>query len=465
MRIAVIGAGLAGLSAAWRLAVSHRVTVFERQAGPGFTASNVSVPWRGRELRVDVPLRVFYPGYYPTLGRLYRELGVASEPVDYAAAIGDASGRLVFRHRNLRLGGWSWPVLAPSDWLLGSPARAIVAGALRLHREGRQALESAETEALTIGEFVERGRYPRAFVDGFLLPAIATICTCTLTQARGFPARVILDYLRRGLASQSVRRARLGADDVQQRLLARLDDVRCAVRIAGVRREGRAVVVQVDGSPPERFDQVVFATQANQARRLLADARADEAAVLDAIRYTPVEVVTHRDERLMPARPRDWSPVHLMLSPGHDVPEATIWINAVQAALRGAPPVLQTVHPLRAPREELVLGRARFERPIVDAASQRAVESLERLHAEPGRTVWFCGSYAQPGIPLLESAVRSAEVVVDAIGRGSMGPAPSATEGSDFRRAGARSPSGASAATQAQAEGFAAEGFVAEKSA
>jgi predicted NAD/FAD-binding protein len=204
----------------------------------------------------------------------------------------------------------------------------------------------------------------------------------------------------------------------------------------------------------------VFATQANQARRLLADASTAEARVLDAIRYTPVEVVTHRDARLMPARPRDWSPVHLMVDPGRDVPEATIWINAVQRALRGAPPVLQTVHPLRAPREELVLGRAQFERPVVDAGSQRALEALERLHAEAGRTVWFCGSYAQPGIPLLESAVRSAEVVVAALERESLGPGALTSIGSEALRAGARSPA---AARDAPAP--AAAGLVAEKSA
>jgi predicted NAD/FAD-binding protein len=73
------------------------------------------------------------------------------------------------------------------------------------------------------------------------------------------------------------------------------------------------------------------------------------------------------------------------------------------------------VHPLRTPRDELVLGRARFERPVVDAASQRALQGLLALHAEPSRRTWLCGSYAQPGIPLLESAVASAYAVAAAI--------------------------------------------------
>ena len=105
-------------------------------------------------------------------------------------------------------------------------------------------------------------------------------------------------------------------------------------------------------------------------------------------------------------------------SAAHDVAESTIWVNAVQPVLRGAPDVFQTVHPLRLPREGTVLGRAQFERPVVDAASQQALAGLARLLDEPGRRLWFCGSYAQAGIPLLESAARSAHEVARRLGAG-----------------------------------------------
>ena len=430
MTIAVIGAGLAGLSAAWRLVrLGHRVTLFERQAAPGFTAANVRVPWRGEEHRVDVPLRVFYPGYYPTLDRLYRELDVPSEPVDYAASIASGDGRLRFRYRNLRLRDRAWGMLAPQDLALGPTAWRVVRGLLHMNRDAARADVAAEAGSTSTGEWARRRGYPADFVEWFLLPAIATICTCTTSQAREFPAAVILDYAARGLASQSVRRALHGADDVQRRLVESIDDLRCGSRIASVRRlvgrggerggvgEGvsEGVEIRFEDAPAQRFDHVLFATPAPQARRLLVDARADEARILEAFRYTPVEVVTHRDASLMPPRRSDWSPVNLRVTRDEDAPEATIWINAVQRALRGAPPVLQTVHPHRAPREELVLGRARFERPVVDAASGAALDALAGLWAEPGRRVWFCGSYAQPGIPLLESAARSAEVAVAAM--------------------------------------------------
>ena len=78
--------------------------------------------------------------------------------------------------------------------------------------------------------------------------------------------------------------------------------------------------------------------------------------------------------------------------PDHDRPESTIWVNTVQPALRRARPVFQTVHPQRQPREDMVLSRAHFERPLVDASSQRALAALQGLQAQPGRRVWLCGS-------------------------------------------------------------------------
>ena len=423
MKIAVVGAGLAGLSAAWMLGRRHQVTLFERHARPGFTAASVSAPGpvAGHSARVDVPLRVFYAGYYPTLTRLYRALAVPSEPVSYASSFAGADGRLFFRYRNLRRGDRSWGVLAPQDLLLGPRAWRILGGLLRFHREARPALARRQLAGISIGELVHTQGYPAEFVEGFLLPAIATVCTCSFEQARHFPAEVIVDYLARGVARESVRRALHGADDVEQRLLSGIADLRCHARIAHIRRAqgdhgAMGTIVQMDDGSEQAFDHLVLATQANQARQLLADASPAEAQVLDSFHYTPVDVVTHTDAALMPTRRRDWSPVNLRVTADRDVPESTIWINAVQPALRGAADVFQTVHPHRSPRAGTLIGQTRFERPVVTATSQTALAQLDRLHAEPQRRLWFCGAYAQAGIPLLESAVRSAHEVAARLG-------------------------------------------------
>ena len=407
MDIAVIGGGIAGLVAAWRLSrQGHAVTLFERQAAPGFTASAVAVDGAGP--RVDVPLRVFYPGYYPTLTRLYAELGIATQPVDYATTFTGADGVPYFRWRNLRLRGWSWPYVLPSD-MSGTRARQIVAGALRFRRRAAAALAAGALDAQTsIGEFTAAEGIAPAFVDGLLLPAVATIGTCTTADARAYPAAVVAGYAGAGLSRQSVHRAREGADAVAARLLAGITRVVCHAGLTGVMRPPEGGVRLRLGGGVEAFEHVVFATGAHHALALLDDATPAERAALAAFRYRPLEVVMHRDESLMPARRAHWSPVNAVVEPHFERPQSTIWINRVQPALRQAAPLFQTVMPERQPRDETVLGRARFERPLVDAHSKSAIAALQRLHAEPGRRCWWCGSYAMPGVPLLESAVRSA---------------------------------------------------------
>lgn len=425
MKIAVLGAGLGGLAVAWLLAKRHQVVLFERQPRPGFTSQSVSLPGLGGVQRVDVPLRVFYPGYYPTLTRLYEALGVASEPVSYAASFADDRG-LFFRYRNLRWGNRSYGVWAPQDALLGRRAWRIGRGLLRLNRRARSAAPGLDD--MSVADWAAQQRLPADFIDGFLLPAICTIGTCTREQARAYPAAVVIDYVLRGLTRESVRRARGGADDVQARLLDGIPTLRCNARIARIthlRADASGVQLQHDDGAVETFDHVVLATQANQALRLLAAPSGAEIEALAAFRYTPVQVLTHTDATLMPPRRRDWSPVNLYVPPGGEAAESTIWVNAVQPPLRDAADVFQTVHPLREPRPESLLARARFERPLVDAGSSRAWQRVADLHREPARRIWFCGAYAAVGIPLLESAVRSAHDVAVQLGAPSLLPVAS----------------------------------------
>jgi predicted NAD/FAD-binding protein len=410
----VVGGGLSGLSAAWLLGRGHDVTLYERQARPGFTAASVTAP--GSSERIDVPLRVFYPGYYPTLTRLYQALGVASEPVSYAASFSGADGRLYFRYRNLRWHDQSLGWLAPQDLLRGPAARQILRGLLRFQRQAVRALQRGALTGHTVGTLVQG--YPPAFVDGFLLPAICTVCTCTADAARDFPAEVIVDYLARGLLRQSVRRALAGADDVEQRLRQGIPALHCAAPVRAVQQQAQGVALHLADGTQALFDHVVIATQANQARALLTDEQGAEAPVLVAFRYQPVTVLTHTDAALMPSRRCDWSPVNLRVLPGGAAPESTIWVNAVQPALRGVADVFQTVHPQRRPRAGTLIGEAGFERPVVDNSSRAALQQLQALHAQPGRRLWFCGSYAQAGIPLLESAVRSAHDVAQRFDQG-----------------------------------------------
>jgi predicted NAD/FAD-binding protein len=406
VKIAVVGSGIAGLASAWALGARHEVHVLEAHRAPGMHAHALEVGAATRAV-VDVPLRVFYPAYYPTLMALYAAAGLGTRAVDASGSYARLDApRAYFRYRNLRLAGHSLPWVPPR--VLGSPAgRRILRDYLRFTREARRWRDAGAFPATTLGAHLDAAGYSDEFVDGLLLPSFAAIATCSHRHVREYPLEVVARYFTGGFLFASVRRAEGGATAVARMLLGRAASVRLGVGVEAVRAAATGTEVVVDGVA-ERFDHVVLATQANQAASLVADALPADAALLLRFRYEPVRVVMHSDPRLMPSDHADWAPVNLLTDPGADRPMATIWVNAVAPELAREAPVFQTVHPLREPAAGTVLSEARFERPLVDAGSADAWRQLAAGQDDRGRRVWFCGSYAAAGVPLLESAAASA---------------------------------------------------------
>jgi uncharacterized protein len=411
MEIAVVGGGIAGLSAAWRLSGRHRVTLLEKHAVAGMDAHSLDLEHDGGTWRIDVPLRVIYEGYYPTLISLYRELGVELERTNYAGSFGDLDGEVYYRYSNLMVRDRSVPLPALP---LGSRALRINRDLLRFFQMAPAALRTLGNSEEPLGSWLDRVGLGRDFVEGFLIPTFATVCTCSSAAVRAYPARTILEYLTRGLTFGGVRRVVMGTREVVKRLTEPLAEVRCGVEVGGIRPVAGGVEITWRGGA-QRFDHVVIATQANQAAPMLDPAFRREREALERFAYEDSSVAVHTDPRLAPRDRRRWAPVNLVVSPDHDKPMATIWMNRVQPALRGLSPVFQTWNPILEPRPETICTQARFQRPVVNAASLVGAREVERLHLQAGRRLWFCGSYLGPGIPLLESATATAARVAEAI--------------------------------------------------
>jgi predicted NAD/FAD-binding protein len=410
-RIAVIGSGMAGLAASWSMGERNTVTLFERQPRLGIGAHSVQAPGGV----VDVPLRVIYPGYYPALFALLAQTGVLVEPLDASLGFSDLGGASYFRYSNLRALGKSVPWVTPATWLRGA-SRHILFDLARFLWEAPKALAAGQLEDRTIGDYLDLQKYSGEFSDRFLIPAFAGINTVSYQEVRDYPADVIAQYFNRDFIVSSVYRAVGGAQAIAKALAARVADLRLDARIRSVHRHAEHVVITMEDGNIETFDAIVFATQANQVMAMLGDASPEERAVMQAVRYGNVRVVMHHDACLMPTTRKDWGPVNYLLSPYHDRPMVSIWVNRLLPTYQDQRPLLQTLNPVLEPKAELVLQDCFLQRPIIDLATQANVQQLDALHAQPGRRVFFCGAYAVQGIPLLESAVTSAQGVAQALG-------------------------------------------------
>ncbi len=409
--IAIIGSGIAGLAAAWYLGARHRVTLYEKQPAIGMAAHGLE--WGGA--RVDMPLRVLYRGYYPTLTALYADADIETVAADYSGSFSDVEGRCHFRYRNWQ--PWqrlSLPMLQGGQ-PLGARSRAIVRDLLRFYAGAGAAAKALRDSDVTLEEWLKNNKYSSEFIEDFILPVFAAIGTCTTQSVRRYPARVIVDYLHGGVLMQGVSRTRLGADHVAARLSSRCADIRLSAAITALEARADGLRISSAHGPDEDFEHVVVATQGNQARALTAAVDPQAGDVLQRFRYEDSRVIVHTDPALMPRRQRDWSPVNFFHRRDLPRPMASIWLNAVLPVDGDAPDAFQTWNPLREPAAAHTLAEAGFQRPVVDSDSEGALAALDQLHAQPRRRVWYCGSYAQAGVPLLESAARSALRVAEHI--------------------------------------------------
>lgn len=415
VRIAVVGTGIAGLSAAWALRRSgHEVVVLERKPRLGMDAHAVSPDPSDSALAVDVPLRAFTPDLWRNLVSLCSQVGVQTREIDLAASLSELGGDTYLRYENVALGRYLLPLrLRPRH--LTPHALELVYGIARLKLGSARELERGTLGGLTLREYLEAGGYSRRFAEDLLFPMLGTVCTCSNESLARYPAALVLQAVQGILGARPLRRFIGGTREVVRRLAADVPS-RCGVELHAVRATPTGARVRHADGAEEHFDHVVVATQANHALLLLGEEAREEKEVLGEFRYESAAVSVHTDARLMPRRREDWSPINFFVPKDRSASMSTVWVNRIEPSLAGRADVFQTWNPLVDPDPALELSRVVLQRPVVDERSVRAVERLAQLHRQPGRRVWLCGSYAAPGVPLLESAVLSSLRVAAALG-------------------------------------------------
>lgn len=177
----------------------------------------------------------------------------------------------------------------------------------------------------------------------------------------------------------------------------------------------QSISVQNERGEGGRFDQVIVATQANQLDFLTDGPFAAERAVLEGINYARGELLVHQDERFMPARQRDWTALNFQMDEALRQSMFTAWVNAVEPSLADKAPVFQTWEPLIEPNPDQVLARIPMQRALVTTRTYGILRQVQQWQAQPDRRLFYCGSWAAPGVPLLETAVQSAQAVVATI--------------------------------------------------
>ena len=403
-RVAVIGAGIAGLASAYLLRNRYRVTLYESAPHAGGHTNTVDVELDGITHPVDTGFLVFNDRTYPNLIALFDELGVAAHDSDMTFSVSLDEGRLEWAGTSLNT------VFAQRRNALSPRFLGMLRDIQRFNAAAQSHLDHARLHGLSVGDMLTSGRYGEPFQQYYLLPMSAAIWSCSTAEVLRFPAEMFLRFCLNHALLQVNRRPRWktvkgGAREYVRRMLATLDDVRTGERVTGLRRDATGVDV-LSASGPERFDAAVLATHAPDSLRMLDDADPNERSLLGAVRYQPNIAWLHTDASLLPRRQRIWSAWNYVSAHGTDgtLPVCVSYlINRLQP-LPFRTPVVVTLNPSRPPASHSVLGRYHYDHPLLD---RLAVSAQSRLPSIQGvRRTWFAGAWT--GYGFHEDGLRSA---------------------------------------------------------
>jgi predicted NAD/FAD-binding protein len=419
MKIAVIGSGIAGLSAALRLSAAHRVTVFEANRTLGGHTNTVDVTLDGVTHGVDTGFLVFNHKTYPLLVRLFDELGVPTAPSDMSFAVSVGPHRFEWCGSNLAsLLAQPSNALSPAFW-------RMVRDILRFNREATALAMAADAGGADgvaldrpLGEFLARRGYSDVFRDRYLLPMAAAIWSCPMGTMLAFPLGSFVRFFHNhGLLQVEDRpqwhTVRGGAREYVRRIRERLHDVRLATPVLAVSRPapsaGGGVRVLTAGGT-ERFDQVVLACHSDQALRLLADAGREERDILEAVPYQPNEAWLHTDPALMPRRRGAWAAWNYLSNGDAHEPRVSVtyWLNRLQP-LPFSSQVFVSLNPLSRPDPARTIARFDYEHPVFDVGAMAAQARLREVQGL--RNTWFAGAWT--GYGFHEDGLRSGLAVAE----------------------------------------------------
>lgn len=430
--VAVVGSGISGLSAAWLLSRSCKVTLIEAEDRLGGHTNTVDAPSPAGSVPVDTGFIVYNTASYPNLIAMFEHLGVETAPTDMSFAVSLDRGGYEYAGSSLAtLVGQPANVVRPQHW-------RMLSDTLRFYRDA-EAAAAASASSTTLGEYLASAGYSQAFIERHILPMAAAIWSTPSQAVLDFPFKSFVRFFaNHGLLQVKDRPQWRTVIGGSRRYVAKLmasgaiEVLRGAPAVRIERTAGGVTVTTPVGR--RDFDACVIATHADDALRLLGDADATERRLLGAFRYSHNRAVLHRDAAHMPRRRRLWSSWNYLAEGAglHRTLSVTYWMNKLQPLPSGSGNLFVTLNPASEIASDKTVATFDYTHPMYDTAALDAQTELWRLQGQ--RRTWFCGAYfgygfhedgLQSGLAAAEdlAGVRRPWRVADESGRIHLAPA------------------------------------------
>ena len=420
MEIAVVGAGISGLSCAYRLSqAGYAVTLYEANDYFGGHTHTVDVTLDGHTYGVDTGFLVFNHKTYPNLVALFDELKIETVATDMSFSV-----KLPLGTRNLEWAGGNLDaVFAQRRNAFDPRFLRMLRDILRFNKQSTAMALAGDdlTSGISLGDFLDQHNYSAQFRAWYLLPMAGCIWSCPTEQMLAFPLSTFVRFCHNhGLLQVNGRppwqTVKGGARQYVTKLLAGITNTELHTPVKSITRSqhGTTCRIAVETAHTTRlFDHVVLASHSDQSLRLLKDGSSEEQALLSAVRYEPNRAVLHTDASCLPANRKTWSAWNYQSENG---PTPKVCVHYLINQLQPLPftsPVIVSLNPIDEPDPRCVIAEYDYAHPIFDAAAIAAQGNLPRIQGK--HNTWFAGAWT--GYGFHEDGLKSGLAVAHAITR------------------------------------------------
>jgi predicted NAD/FAD-binding protein len=408
MKIAIIGSGISGNVAAYRLRARHDITVFEANDYVGGHVNTLDVTTDDGTLAVDTGFIVYNDWTYPNFIALLEELSVATKPSTMSFSV-------QCRRNNLEYNGTTLNTLfAQRRNLLRPSFYRMIRDILRFNNEAPLAFPD-DDDLSPLGDFLTSKNYSAEFLNHYLLPMCAAIWSADPSTISQAPGRFIVRFLENhGLLNVNNRptwRVIEGGSRayVEKLVAGHRDRIRLSSPVQAIWRSSEGVDIKARGCEPERFDHVFLACHSDQALALLSDATPVEREVLGAIKYQHNEAILHTDESLLPKRRLAWAAWNYDLSEQRSGPASVTYNMNILQGLDSQATYCVTLNDSDRINPGKVIKHISYDHPWFTRESVAAQRRQREINS--GNRTTYCGAYWRNGFH--EDGVVSALTAID----------------------------------------------------
>ncbi len=411
--IAIIGSGISGLTAAYLLSKTHRVTVFEKSAVIGGHTATVDVCVDQKKYAIDTGFIVFNDKTYPNFLALLDEIGIKKQATQMSFSVHNDKTGLEYNGHNLNtLFAQRRNILKPKFWLL---IKEIV----RFNSLCKKTYQlNTFKKDLTLGAFLSNHGFSDFFAEHYILPMGAAIWSSSLAQMEAFEFQFFVQFFyHHGLLNIKDRPQWYVIPNGSRSYLAPLckpfkDAIHVNADINSVQRTENGVTLHFTDTPSQYFDEVVLACHSDQALALLRDASEDEKSLLSAMPYKANSVVLHTDISLLPKRRKAWASWNYKLGKGkHSDASVTYNMNILQG-IESTHTFCVTLNQKEAIGADKMLREFVYHHPVFSLVSLKAQQQRHLICGK--RHTHFAGAYWHNGFH--EDGVKSAVEVAKRFG-------------------------------------------------